>query len=438
MTDNDQSQDIDEQNFPFEGVTRRVFMGSSAAAGGLLLSGNVAGEIPSKISSEQSGGLSTSEQNSGLGTKDILQLSLNLIGADEVPSDTGIYVEGTEIETVLAGIDIKSPEIQLANKAGYDLALAHHPMGGWPKVNIADTIFNRGVELMVNQGVPKERAKKALEDRRNTWILKGNDANYRHGPSIAELLDQPLMNIHRPIDELSRRAFVEVINDLSANNTVADLKKAFYESVPEARAAKPEIVTALGRDSNEVGNIAIYHGAGTDGGEDVARAFYENGTDTVIYIHIQYDAVSSLHETYGDDKNLIALGHIVGDGVGFRMFSQALEAHGVDVTPISGADITGKVSGDDAGDDGDFDVGNRVPDVLKPSVEDDKNDENETDDEDDTYEGPGDDDDGDDIDADNDGAVDEDDEDKDDDDDSDGNNRDDDGDGAIDEDDDRK
>lgn len=358
VTDGNQSSNSSNQHLTFDDITRRVFMGSSAvAAGTLTLPGITAGQSASN---------STSDQSNGLSTTDILQLSLDLVGADEVPADTGIYVEGTEIETALVGIDIASPEIQLANEAGYDLALAHHPLGGWPIANIAKLIFNRGVELMVNQGVPEERAKEALNAKYKNWVLNGNATNYRHDPSIAKLLDQPAMNIHQPVDELSRRAFVEVVNDLSSDATVADLKTALYEALPEARVAKPDIITALGRDRNEIGDVAVYHAAGTDGGEPVARAFYENGIDTIIYIHVEPNVVQSLNETYGDDRNLISTGHVVGDGVGFRMLCLALEAHGVDVTPISGADIANEVADDDVGGgDGPLDVGNQVSDVLE-------------------------------------------------------------------------
>lgn len=329
MTDNTRRSDSNERSFELSDVTRRVFLRSSAVTAGALALPGVASADGSQSSTPQA----TNEMS----TEDIMQLSLDLIDADEVPPDSGVYVHGNDIETALVGIDIESPELQLANSGGYDLALAHHPTGGYPILDF-DAIFDRGVELMVEQDVPRDRAEEAVADMRESWELSGISSNYRHTPSIAELLDQPYMNIHRPIDELSRRAFAEVIEGLSSGATVGDLKQAFHEAFPEVRAAKNDITAAMGQDSNEIGDVALYHAAGTNGGASVARAFYENGYDTVMYIHVGAGDIASLEEEF-DDRNLIVTGHVVGDGVGFRMFIEALQAQGIDVTPISGADI---------------------------------------------------------------------------------------------------
>lgn len=329
MTDNTRGTDGNEGSFELDEITRRVFLGSSAVtAGGLALPG---------ATSAQGSQTTTPPADSEMSTEDIMQLSLDLIGADEIPPDSGIYVNGDDIETALVGIDIESAELQLANSGGYDLALAHHPTGGYPILDF-DQIFDRGVELMVEQDVPRDRAEEAVAGMREGWALSGISDNYRHTPSVAELLDQPYMNIHRPIDELSRRAFAEVIEGLGSGATVGDLKQALHEALPEVRAAKNDITAAMGEDSNELGDVALYHAAGTNGGASVARAFYDNGYDTVMYIHVGAGDIAALREEYSG-KNLVATGHVIGDGVGFRMFIEALQAHGIDVTPFSGADI---------------------------------------------------------------------------------------------------
>lgn len=330
MTDHNENSQPDDQRSEDSAISRRGFLGSSAVtAGALTLSGSATASASDDTTTTNDGGLSTT---------DIMDLSLDLIGADEVPPDTGIFVEGTDIETALVGIDIESAELQLADRMNYDVAIAHHPAGGDPIVDFAD-IFDRGVELMVNQGVSEDRAEEAVADMRESWRLNGVASNYRHEPSIAELLDQPYMNIHRPIDELSRRAFVEIVDNLSEDETVSDLKDAFNEALPEVRAAKPDITTALGSDENDLGDIAVYHAAGTNGGASVARAFYESGFDTVIYIHVGSSDVQELRDEFGDEKNLVVTGHVVGDGIGFGILIDELQARGVDVTAISGAGI---------------------------------------------------------------------------------------------------
>jgi len=274
----------------------------------------------------------------GLTTSEIMEISLDLVGWDDVPGDSTVYVPGDDVETALVGIDLESPEIQLANREGFDLALAHHPAGDDARLDFVD-VLDKQVEFMTNHGVPEDEAEEAASGIREGADYGAHAANYRHNPSIAEHLDQPYMNVHLAPDELGRRAFVDVVDELDESDTVADLKEAFNDAFPEIRNAKTDIETRVGTDENEVGEVAVHHAAGTNGGADVARAYFENGVDTVIYIHVSASDAAELRDEFDDEKNLVITGHIASDAIGLNEYIEALEDAGVDCTTISGCGL---------------------------------------------------------------------------------------------------
>jgi hypothetical protein len=76
------------------------------------------------------------------------------------------------------------------------------------------------------------------------------------------------------------------------------------------------------------------HGAGTNGGYAVARAYFQAGVDTVLYIHIAPEEAQRLrNEASG---NLIVSGHISSDLVGINPFVAKLEERGLEVVRMSG------------------------------------------------------------------------------------------------------
>lgn len=271
----------------------------------------------------------------GLSTQAIAELTLALVDWDELPGDSGIHVPGEDIESALIGIDAESPEINLADREGYDLVLGHHPAGA--AAVTFPSVLDRQVELMTDHGVPREQAADAVADLRRDWGAQAHMANYRHDISVAELLDQPYMNLHLPPDELGRREFVEAIES-AAPVTVADLVETFA-GFPEMEAAETDVQVRVGDPDNRVGNIAIHHAAGANGGASVASAYFDNGVDTVVYIHADGATERDLQQAYGDKKNLIITGHLASDAVGMNILIDKLEAGGVDCTPISGCGL---------------------------------------------------------------------------------------------------
>lgn len=274
----------------------------------------------------------------GLSTDDVMQLSLDLVGWDDVPADSQTYVPGEDLETALVGIDLESPEIQLAHNEGYDLVLAHHPAGGDARVYFGP-VLDKQVEFMTAHGVPEDRAEEAVESLRSRMDHAGHSANYRHDPSIAEHLDQPYMNVHLAPDELGRRRFQSVADELPADASVGEFVDELSE-IPELDDAITDVELRVGDVDNDLGKVAIHHAAGTNGGSEVASAYFDAGVDTVLYIHVGPGDTATLREEYAEsEKNLVVTGHIASDAIGMNEFVDALEEAGLDCDCISGCGI---------------------------------------------------------------------------------------------------
>lgn len=274
----------------------------------------------------------------GLTTAEIMDLSLELVGWDDVPADSTTYVPGEEIETALVGIDLESPEIRLAHDLGYDLALAHHPTGDEARLEFPEVLETQ-VAFMTDHGVPEDAAREAVAALIDRMDHAGHSANYRHDPSVAELLEQPYMNIHLAPDEIGRRRMAEVAEGLPADASVGAFVDALAD-LPEFADAATDVRLRLGDRENDLGEVAVHHAAGTNGGASVAEAYFEHGVDTVLYIHVGHGDTKELREQFADtDRNLVVTGHIAADAIGLNVLIDALEERGVECTTISGCGI---------------------------------------------------------------------------------------------------
>ncbi len=268
-------------------------------------------------------------------TDRLMGIALEMAGLAEIPGDSAIYRRGEGINRVLIGIDIKAPEVKLACDLGYDAAISHHPVGGSAILRYHEVLL-RHVDQMTSAGIPLDVANAALAETVEARRILGSMENYDHSPSIARLLDLPYMNIHTPLDEIGRRRMAEAVVNLDPQRTVADLIDRLYESFGEFRNAATRIEVRLGRGTNRIGRVVVSHGAGTNGGYPVAKAYFDHGVDTVIYIHCRPEDSRRLAGEYGDAKNLIVTGHIASDSIGINPYIDRLREEGLEVTPISG------------------------------------------------------------------------------------------------------
>jgi len=264
-------------------------------------------------------------------TEEIMELSLQLAGLAEVPEDSAIYVGGDKIRKVLFGIDAGAPELLLAKQLGCDAVIAHHPQGGMAVVNFHQ-VFKRHIQQMVAAGIPLEEAERAVRKKLEQLEVQMHIRNYGHVVDFAELLKMPYMNIHTPLDEVGRRRMSEQIHSrIREDSTVQDVVSALKQ-LAEFRNAVTEIKIRLGKAENPAGKVVVSHGAGTNGGYEIARTYFKHGIGTVVYIHISPGDLEKLKaENRG---NLIVTGHVASDSVGINPFIHELEKRNISVTKM--------------------------------------------------------------------------------------------------------
>jgi len=271
----------------------------------------------------------------GVDTDRLMRIGLELAELSEIPGDSAIYHAGAGIRRVLVGIDIRSAELQLAAGRGYDAAIAHHPIGGDAVLRFHEVLL-RHVDQMTAAGVPAAAAWDAVDGMVRERRAIAAMANYDHDPSVARLLGLPFLNVHTPLDEVGRRRIAAVAAGVGEGDPVEDLVDSLYDGFGEFRHAATRIEVRVGRADRPVGRIAVSHGAGTNGGYRVAKAYFDHGIDTLIYIHCRPADSDRLAAEYGEEKTLVVTGHAASDSIGINPYVDRLREEGLEVTTISG------------------------------------------------------------------------------------------------------
>lgn len=271
-----------------------------------------------------------------LSTEEIMQLSLTMSGFRSLPADSAIYTAGKNLKDALIGIDLDAPELLIARQLGFDLVISHHPKGGSSTLNFPE-VLHRHIEMMIEHGVPKDVAEPAMAERIYDARCQAHIANYDHAPSFARLLKMAYMNIHLPLDEIGRKRMVASVKKLRPESTVRELIERFQSDMSEFRNAQTQIEIRVGRPENKIGRVVVSHACGTNGGYPVAKAYFDHGIDTVIYIHCAGPDSRKLQQDFqSKGKNLVVTGHIASDSLGINSFIGELERRGLRVTRASG------------------------------------------------------------------------------------------------------
>jgi putative NIF3 family GTP cyclohydrolase 1 type 2 len=270
-----------------------------------------------------------------MNTDQLMSLALTMAGLSEIPGDSAVYHPGSGIKRLMMGIDIQAPELKIAADLGYDAAVSHHPTGGEARLQFYRVLY-RHVDQMAQAGVPHDVASALIDEMADAHRAAAAMTNYDHDPSVARLLGLPYLNIHTPLDEVGRRRLQAAIDELPTTATVDRLISHLFATFGEFRNAKTEIESRIGKRDNAIGKTVMSHGAGTNGGYAVAKAYFDHGVDTVVYIHCRPEESRRLMTEVGDSKNLIVTGHIASDSIGINPYVARLRQEGMEVTTLSG------------------------------------------------------------------------------------------------------
>lgn len=262
-------------------------------------------------------------------TNEIMNIGLKLVNWKRIPPDSAIHVKGRKIKKVLIAIDVTSAELILAKNLGCDAVIAHHPLGS-AALNFYK-VFDRHIEFMLEHGVPQDKAADIVKKMKDRSKVKSHAHIYTDVVSAARILGMPLLNIHQPCDEYMRRKILDKIKT-GYPDMVSDIVKSI-EEIPEFRNSHTRIKVCYGSKKNKIGRWALVIAAGTNGGFPIAKAYFEHGISTVIYLHIDYKDLTKMYEEKLEG-NLIILGHLAGDSIGLNALANRLEEKGLETVRL--------------------------------------------------------------------------------------------------------
>ena len=266
---------------------------------------------------------------------EIVALALQMSGLDELPADSQVIVPGETVSRVAVGIELGLPDLMLAKDLGYDGAITHHPHGSRAVLGIPE-VATRHAMLMKRAGVPEETADRLAEEFAEQLAVTRHASNYDVLAGPAQLVGLPLIGLHTPLDEIGRRRMQKRVDEVLEANpeaAVGDVVEGLY-AFGEFRNAATKIEVRHGSAEAPAGRTFVCHAAGTNGGFAIAKAYFEAGVDTLIYIHVSPDDLRQIRaETEG---TLIVTGHIASDSLGINPFLDALRERGVESTNFGG------------------------------------------------------------------------------------------------------
>ena len=262
-------------------------------------------------------------------TNRIMKVGLELASWKKMPADSGVHVKGKNINKVLVGIDIGTAELMLAKQLECDAVIAHHPIGA-TTVNFYK-VFDRHIDYMVGHGVPKKIAREAVEKLKERIETRNHANIYSNVVGAAKALALPLVNIHQPCDEYMRQVILHAIK-AGGTDYVSDIVKSISK-IPEFRHAATQVQVRFGNQNNKAGHWALVVAAGTNGGFSIAKAYFQHGVSTVIYLHIDYGELMKMREEKLEG-NLIVMGHLAGDSIGLNGLSEHLENLGIETVRV--------------------------------------------------------------------------------------------------------
>ncbi len=242
-----------------------------------------------------------------------------------------------EIESVMAGIDIESAEILLADRLRergekVDMLLSHHPEGKalaslYEVMHLQEDVLSRaGVPINVAEGI---LAGRISEVQRGLLPI-----NHNRAVDTARLLNIPFMCAHTPADNLVAN-FLQKKMEKENPRTVGRVVELLKE-IPEFKAAAkinagPKII--VGSDKRRAGKVLVDMTGGTSGSKEAYAKLVQAGVGTVVAMHM---SDSHRKEAEKNHINVVIAGHMASDSLGMNLLLDKLEKEGIDILTCSG------------------------------------------------------------------------------------------------------
>ncbi|MFB0526698.1 MAG: NGG1p interacting factor NIF3 [bacterium] len=236
-------------------------------------------------------------------------------------SDTRILNDTKkEIENILVGIDIETPELLLADRLRsqgkkIELALAHHPEGR-AYANFYE-VMGMQADILNKYGVPINIAEDLLAKKIKDVSRKVMPVNHFRAVDAAELLDISFICVHTPADNFVTKYLQELL-DKKKPERVEDTMELLKE-IPEykqstARGSGPKVIVGSGK--RRAGKIFVDMTGGTEGSEEALEKLSDSGVGTIVGMHMSdkhYQNAEKFH------INVLIAGHMASDTLGLNL-----------------------------------------------------------------------------------------------------------------------
>lgn len=243
-----------------------------------------------------------------------------------------------QVDKIMAGIDIESAEVVLADAlnqkgAGIDLLMTHHPVGS-PYAALHE-VMDMQADNMMRYGVPVNIAEGVVRDRISEVARRISPRNHNQAVDAARLLGLGFMCTHTITDNLVFGFLEDLFKEKSAE-TVGDVLSVLKE-IPEYKEAmkgKAGPMLFSGNEKNRAGKIApLEITGGTEGSHIVYEKLAHAGVGTIISMHAGEE---HRKEAQKHHINLVVAGHMSSDSIGMNLLLDTYEAKGVEIVPCSG------------------------------------------------------------------------------------------------------
>ncbi|HPN54928.1 MAG TPA: NGG1p interacting factor NIF3 [Candidatus Moranbacteria bacterium] len=249
--------------------------------------------------------------------------------------DSRIHFDNGEkkIKKIMAGIDIDTAEIMLAEELDIETIIAHHPIG--KGLADLDDVMHLQADVLAQYGVPINVAESLMKIRISEVSRGIAPENHYQAVDAAKLMKISLINVHTPADNLVAK-FVEAKLKKDKPEYVGDIIKSLLEIPEYKEAAKkgfgPRIFA--GSEDNRVGKIALTEiTGGTSGSKDIYEKLSQAGIGTIIGMHMSEEHKKEAEKAH---INVVIAGHISSDSLGMNLFLDELQKKGIEIVPCSG------------------------------------------------------------------------------------------------------
>lgn len=235
----------------------------------------------------------------------------------------------TQIQRILAGIDIDVAEVLLADRLSssgkrIDLLMAHHPQG-IALAGLHEVMYLQ-INLLEKRGIPYEIAKDFMEKRIKEVERRYSAVNHFRAVDAAKLLGIPFICAHTVADNFVCN-YLQRLMDRRKPKTLGDILKVLLQ-IPEYRQALinksgPKIL--IGDAKKKAGKIFVDMTGGTSGSKEIFGRLSQAGVDTIIGMHLSEEHFAKIKDEH---INVIIAGHIASDSLGLNLLLDKLEKYG--------------------------------------------------------------------------------------------------------------